>query len=303
MIKRTFHPVGQGAFYTERLSFNNQLYNIVYDCGSTSLSRKVLESRIKAEFNKGDVIDVLFISHFHSDHINGIEFLKEHCIIKTVVLPLLSANAKIVFKIQNEIISSEGNNYNLLIDNPMEFFNNRSAVVFIESNEGESNIEAAFPLENLKHPNQKFKSGIKFKIKEWVYIPFNYKHEERSAQLETELKKVGLSISNINNPAEMVKYKKEIIEAYNVVDGPLNENSLVLDSGPENKKNVREEYSVTGHYYCVSNRGWGRPGCIYTGDFNAKSVHNLNSLLTFVSIYSDAIGTIQIPHHGSVKNF
>ena len=35
MIQRTFHPVGQGAFYSER----HENYNIVYDCGSVNVSK------------------------------------------------------------------------------------------------------------------------------------------------------------------------------------------------------------------------------------------------------------------------
>ena len=38
-LKRTFHPVGQGAFFTEQFFDNNKdmlLYNVVYDCGSKS---------------------------------------------------------------------------------------------------------------------------------------------------------------------------------------------------------------------------------------------------------------------------
>ena len=62
---RTFHPVGQGAFYSERHSN----FNIVYDCGTTSprRARRVVEKAFKDE-----VVDILFISHFDSDHISSI---------------------------------------------------------------------------------------------------------------------------------------------------------------------------------------------------------------------------------------
>ena len=38
-VKRTFHPVGQGAFFTEQFYSDDAttlLYNVVYDCGSKS---------------------------------------------------------------------------------------------------------------------------------------------------------------------------------------------------------------------------------------------------------------------------
>ena len=38
IVQRTFHPVGQGAFYSERFYTSGQseaVYNIVYDCGTS----------------------------------------------------------------------------------------------------------------------------------------------------------------------------------------------------------------------------------------------------------------------------
>jgi len=40
---RTFHPVGQGAFYEERHSFGDNEFTIVYDCGSKTLGKKLLD--------------------------------------------------------------------------------------------------------------------------------------------------------------------------------------------------------------------------------------------------------------------
>lgn len=91
MIQRIFYPVGQGAFYSER----HENCNIVYDCGSMSISkgRKVVSQR----FSKEDIIDILFISHFDYDHISLIEDLKATVKeIRFVVMPLLHHNEKIL---------------------------------------------------------------------------------------------------------------------------------------------------------------------------------------------------------------
>lgn len=85
MVKRIFHPIGQGAFYSER----HDGFNMVYDCGGLPKT-KLSEKLVKQSFRKSDSIDILFISHFDSDHINQIATLKNHCSkIKVVVLPLL----------------------------------------------------------------------------------------------------------------------------------------------------------------------------------------------------------------------
>lgn len=65
-LKRTFHAVGQGVFYTERFydDNGNNSFNEVYDCG-TSNSQTELVNKIHIEFAQDTKIDYLFISHFH----------------------------------------------------------------------------------------------------------------------------------------------------------------------------------------------------------------------------------------------
>lgn len=79
-LVRTALPVGQGAFYCERFTDDTTkvVHNIVYDCGACDNSKNEtheLSSEIKGLLKKGDTIDILFISHFDADHVNGIEQL------------------------------------------------------------------------------------------------------------------------------------------------------------------------------------------------------------------------------------
>ena len=84
-IQRTFHPIGQGAFYSER----HDDFNIVYDCGARPLS-PYAKSLVQSVFTASDKIDVLFISHFDYDHVSTISLLMRKVKkIKKVVLPLL----------------------------------------------------------------------------------------------------------------------------------------------------------------------------------------------------------------------
>lgn len=40
---RTFHTVGQGAFYSEKIEYNDkQVFRMVYDCGSKSIPESLL---------------------------------------------------------------------------------------------------------------------------------------------------------------------------------------------------------------------------------------------------------------------
>ena len=66
-IKRIFHPIGQGAFYSER----HENLNIVYDCGNWKNTKQATKI-VQSAFKKDEVIDILFISHFDYDHVSSI---------------------------------------------------------------------------------------------------------------------------------------------------------------------------------------------------------------------------------------
>lgn len=85
---RVFFPVGQGGFSFERMDETT----VVYDCGSTSA--KVIKENVKALKSdffgvKDRVIDHLFISHFDSDHRNGLETLLSLFDVKEIHLPYI----------------------------------------------------------------------------------------------------------------------------------------------------------------------------------------------------------------------
>ena len=94
MIQRFFHPIGQGAFYSERHTSYN--INIVYDCGTTNPSSQAKQRVVNQSFRKDEIIHILFISHFDKDHISLIDTLKKTVQrIERVVIPLLYDEEKI----------------------------------------------------------------------------------------------------------------------------------------------------------------------------------------------------------------
>lgn len=71
----TFWPVGQGLFYTGIIDD----FTMVYDVGTLS-KQTFLKKQIEIfegeldYYHQNKVIDVLFLSHYDRDHINGIEY-------------------------------------------------------------------------------------------------------------------------------------------------------------------------------------------------------------------------------------
>lgn len=91
IMMRSFFPVGQGAFYGERFSnmIGDKEINVVYDCGSL-FNKEIVEQQIRNNFNSGEIIHALFISHLDEDHMNGIPYLLKYCEVKKIFFPLLT---------------------------------------------------------------------------------------------------------------------------------------------------------------------------------------------------------------------
>ena len=91
-VTRTIQPVGQGGFYTEIFEIPNQegkisTHCVVYDCGSATRAEPIrtIESALFDD-DRLD-IDILFISHFDDDHVNGLAELSKKHRIKRIVIP------------------------------------------------------------------------------------------------------------------------------------------------------------------------------------------------------------------------
>ncbi len=78
-MKRVFYPVGQGAFYIEKIHGAN----IVYDCGSITKNSNI-DHCIKHAFKNGEVIEAIFISHFDRDHINRLKDILAWCEVRHI---------------------------------------------------------------------------------------------------------------------------------------------------------------------------------------------------------------------------
>ncbi len=304
-IIRTFHPVGQGAFYSERIDN----FNLVYDCGTKS-EKNLLAPVVAQSFNRQDIINILVISHFDEDHINLIPKLKETVKdIQTVIYPLMSPEQKAFF-----LSTYEDKNLYDIVLNPQEYFNG-AKIIWIRPADRERDYyynneeRPPYSIENLED-EQRIDSGKGISIPvsaDWIFIPYNHDDGSKSKLITTLFEKTfkddkdfdidniadSLSKSHICNKIRAIYKDKSI--------GGTNENSLLMYSGPIKKDTyyIRRHIQYLYCHFC-------RPiishyiGCIYTGDATIDT--NILNWINAIKKYYD-VGTIQIPHHGSLKSF
>lgn len=346
---RTFHPVGQGAFYSETFrikmeSKKDTAYRVVYDCGSKK-DKQWLKSRVSGAFPDNN-IDILFLSHFHDDHYKGIENLNP----KTIVIPLLDEWDKVIFWIGKNLGKcSIDVNYAAKLK---EKFSN-SRFIYIRALDEESrrteeptNIDNlftnAYGTEDSVH-DITFPSGIWLKanaIPDWIYIPVNPKLDNSvTDRFKTLLADKGIDwekLKKLDNQY-FLEHKKTLAKIYKDIGDP-NEFSIAVYSGPNPyklrkvKRPIRLERLKIGNVYrnCICYEpvsSWCihhcpnfiencrlhshiKSGCLYLGDINLSNDSNdLHSSL-LQKLYSlfpieciQEIGTIQVPHHGSIDNY
>ena len=320
---RTFHPIGQGGFYSERFIFQGEEnINIIYDCGSAT-NDEIVEQ----------VIHALFISHFHADHINGIEFLLDYCHVEKIFFPLITDEHKLLLKIKL-LIEQDSNEFLFnFIDNPKkaiktlwESKENRKnfpkliAVSWNEKNEQNEERENNEELYVKIIPSgSDVASSISTKLyRLWEYVPYNFERVDRLEKLReyepfksTSFKKLCSLLQDTDKDTRKTTIK-DIKKVYMKVPGGLNSNSMTLYSGMNNKREIsvfqgdrKKNYCLPCYRmdYCLPCCRVNNVGCLYTGDYDASKVDTFNDLKRKYEYYWYSIKFIQVPHHGSEKNF
>ncbi len=332
-VTRTIHPIGHGAFYTEKIEteeieHDRKKCHIVYDCGSKS--KKLIEEEIDNTFQKGEEILAVFISHLDADHVNGLEHLMQRCCVKYVFLPLLTKDEKWVLMLEDE-------NKNIwdLIMNPRETISGFSAYdppIIIEispvmsqepdwfadedSPAMDENVDPyeedgsfrIYPEKGVIKRAKTIRSGTCIRISgvnDWVYIPYNINQKTFMPDIIKQLQKLGFEEYSPEmyptlSPDEQKNVRKVLSD---VIKSNKNKNSMTLYSGSSRLGRRYRRYHVIFECDrgCIIEHRYLN-GCLYLGDFEL-SEDSTPKLADYYQKYCENVLVVQVPHHGSKDNF
>lgn len=192
MIQRFFHPVGQGAFYSERHTLPNSTFNIVYDCGTAHATKEIkkIKNLVTQSFDKTDIVNILFISHLDFDHISLIDTLKNTVSrIERVVLPLLYDKDKQF--LSNIFLAIGERGLSNFVLSPNDYFGNETQIITVRPSLEEEINNDPIDISELSE-SREISSGTPLrptKSYEWVFIPTNHEFIERKEEFINKLKK------------------------------------------------------------------------------------------------------------------
>ena len=332
-LERTIWPVGHGAFYTEQFKNDNNdvLFTAVYDCGS--YQKNALQKSID-EFlpKKGTlVIDALFISHFHADHVNLLAYLLQQNVhVKDLFIPQLTDDYILSLLVSCSIDTATNRNIVVALIGLLysgETFKNVENIYEVPSvNEDKTGDMTEYPAdENISRRKHKVAPVVlpyqlDSQIPFWVYIPYNI--FASNALLKPALIQGGyttngtdVDINKVFVDIQKNQWKKLQGVYGQVFSNDPNEYSMTVYSGRDMQASLKicvrpYHFSCCGCDYprchCYGSHLLEQEsGCLYMGDFMAKQ-HDVQLINFYNSkVHHDAwknTWLMQIPHHGSYYN-
>lgn len=316
-LTRTIHPIGQGGFYTETLKDGDDEINVVYDCGGNSeaFMQNYLDPK---KNNVNPNIDAVFISHFHEDHINGLEYLLNNYNVKTLFLPQLEDDEKFEVILYNLSKRSSFASKDTFIKFVINLMNNNFSfkdirIIRIPHGNDNSTVNADLTTDCFDITDEKIDDIINVGTKitfqnKWLFIPYNPPYtpswQKGNDTFDVYFKnKFGeLSIDELpdfykNNTDACKKAYYDYYTDPKTKQSRHNPYSMTLFSGIAEALPIQKP----------SNDFWKNPiilqnpNCLYMGDFELKGL--FKKLQQVYGIFWETIATVQVPHHGSRNNF
>ena len=248
----------------------------------------------------------MFISHFDSDHISGIDFLikEKHIDANTIIV--------IPFKFPRVLTVMTGA-YNKIATTLSALYSAGAYIIGVDNGELPNNTERVIDYEEL-HNQTHIQNGTKIRFKQiWYYVPFM--SPERSSLLDKfqDALKV-IDVSKLSKDCYIKQNKRMIQNIYESIGSRkqttnINMNSLlVLSFSADDIESWSDNYCYHRfcyRYYRCCHHFSLRVSCLYTGDCDLSNSSVFGKVIDFSlkQLQGDAVELLQIPHHGSINNY
>lgn len=313
-VVRSIHPVGQGAFYTETLHRPgmNDDKHIVYDCGVLPYCNR-LEEEIMNFLPKDSIIDIMLISHFHADHVNGLKLLAKRYRIKNLVLPQIDGY-EWFYVIENYLTT--GNADVNIVSNVMASIGDAKVIQVAPREENSDRIvsEESASIDGIGG----FFNGLSPIVIDrqnfalWHYIVVNPLLKGDLDALKTAIVNIDydgrkITIDDLYNPKILDDIRKDLQAVYKSVFKGGNEYSMCMLSELANREGYKSHswFNKRNPLYieCWCDRYDDCDGGLYCGDADFLHCDTLECLKKRLSGRNGNVGLLQLPHHGSKENF
>lgn len=306
------YNVGQGGFYIGMIDEEgDKPFIFIYDCGTNSKKMFLQEAIGKANnrfmLKNKNVIDILVLSHFDADHINGVSDLLKTNTVKKLFIPFFHPDALFLFKasfllnnvpknqIENTYFIPENDETNNL-DNNTELDDIEEPVERAEVIKGDDELFGK--VSKISRANFKLKKFWKFKFKE-----YNDPNQKINSRFVKIIKICIDDIENGKSVAHNMSQLKYIFKKNFVSAKQRNNISLMLFHEPISE--VTDNYKIQEQIYNKSNvysaavKNSKNFATVLTGDTSFKSKKQYEQ---FKNWAGTKLYLLDLPHHGAINN-
>ncbi|WP_242187104.1 hypothetical protein [Sphingomonas sp. CARO-RG-8B-R24-01] len=339
-IDLTWWPVGQGLFWSGRLAgARSGTFNWVYDCGSSSgaKERDAAIRRFRQRLG-GQPIDVVVLSHFDRDHINGIVALIRGVSVRTLLLPYIPLWQRLLIAIGEGLTEADAA-FGFYLD-PAAFLagidgGGIGEVVFVPAAgpddvvpgpedpiDPDPGIEGGKPEYGSPPPGSEDDPAIlpatnievRFLQPQgrivvpslWEFVPYNDASMQPLTSPTFVSQAKALAKNFLDHPAQRSSTLQKLKQLYQHTFGagstPANLISLFLYSGPVGARIEFDAVAATAPF--ARRHGQDNLAQLATGDGYVDDPARLAALQRFFSAGRIArAGLFQVMHHGSRENW